>query len=76
MKCELAIMTPPNGYRTMTWDPETREGQAEAEAVFLRYTAQGYLSYRLNPSGTSGQIVKNFDPQAERLVLAPQMAGG
>lgn len=37
---------------------------------------KGYLAYKVGKEGSKGEVVKVFDPYAEKLILAPPMAGG
>lgn len=58
----------------VTWDPEDAMSTKEAKRVFDSVIAQGYMGYE--PSGTGGEVVRDFNPQAEELVIRRQTAGG
>jgi len=53
----------------------------EAKAIFDKHLALGYFAYAVAPTLTKsgerkGTQLREFDPQAERIVMAVPMAGG
>lgn len=72
-----------SGDTRIMWDPE-RPGEVEAaREQFNKLTrrrsegGQGYTAYKVNPEDASkGEVVREFDPHAGKLILAPAMAGG
>ena len=47
-----------------------------ARIVFDTLRAKGYLAFRVSRNGAKGKQMKEFDPNAERMVMVPQMQGG
>ncbi len=68
-------------------DPEILADQAAAKAWMVRYNAalaaspderRALLAERLMPPvlGDKGEVITEFDPTAEKLILAPPVVGG
>ena len=71
------------GDSRIMWDPNNADEVAAAKATFDKLTkpksrgGQGYMAYKVNPEDASkGEIVREFDPNAGKLILAPAMVGG
>lgn len=59
------------------WDRNKKDEVEAARKLFVDLKAKGYKAYRLDPkSGAKGDIIKEFDPNAEKIVMAPPFAGG
>ena len=58
------------------WDPNNADEVAAARATFDRLKKKGYIAYAVRPGGEKGEVVQEFDPKAEKIILAPPMAGG
>ncbi len=75
MVCEMSIMDA-TGDHKIIWDTEDAESVAAAKETFDRLRAKGYLAYTVKKGGDKGEIVREFDPTLEKLILSPPMAGG
>ena len=72
---ELAVMDR-TGDTRIEWDAE-RPGEVEAaRELFDKMKNKGYLAYTLDRSGTRGDVIRRFDPNAERIIMSPQTVGG
>lgn len=65
-----------SGETTTTWNPRSRDEVAIARKVFDEAKAKRYLIYKANADGTKGELLREFDPNAERIVCSPQNVGG
>lgn len=72
-----------SGDSRIMWDPERPAEVEAARAQFDKLTkpkskgGQGYTAYKVNPEDASkGEVIREFDPAAGKLILAPAMAGG
>ena len=72
----LAIMDMTGDSRHM-WD-KTKPGEGSAaRAMFDKMKGQGYLAYKaVGDKGDKGEQIHTFDPEAERIIMSPPMAGG
>jgi hypothetical protein len=65
------------GDTRTTWDPEVEEEVDAARLVFAGLKAKGYLAYSVDPSdGSKGEVIREFDPAAQAIIMSPQMQGG
>jgi hypothetical protein len=64
------------GDSRIIWDPENPDEVAAAKAQFDTLTGKGYRAYAVRRGGEKGEQVRKFDPNIERLILAPQTVGG
>jgi hypothetical protein len=60
------------------WDPNSADEVAEAKAQFDRLRAKGYSAFRVDDKDPNkkGARMAEFDPEAQRMILVPQMQGG
>jgi len=73
---ELSIMGR-QGDTKIIWDANRREEVDAARKTFDDLRAKGYLAFEVTgEKGEKGRQVFAFDPNAERLILAPPMRGG
>ena len=61
--------------RARVGDPVARAAVAEAERIFEEARARGATAFRVAP-GRRAERVERFDPEAEQIVLIPQVMGG
>jgi hypothetical protein len=64
------------GDTKIIWDRGSEEEVDNARATFERLAKQGYRAYQVNRRGEKGEMVREFDPNAEKLILAPATVGG
>ena len=59
------------------WNRNNQEEIGVAADTFRRLKAKGYTGYKLAADGnTKGEVLHEFDPKAERIVLTPPFVGG
>ena len=58
------------------WDPDVPVEVEQAQQLFNNFKAKGYLAYKVDRKGNKGEVLKSFDPDAEKMILAPPQAGG
>jgi len=64
------------GDTKLIWDAENEDEVDSAKRTFKELTAKGYGAYLVKKDGKPGEKVTKFDPEAEKLILVPVMAGG
>jgi hypothetical protein len=65
------------GHAEFAWDKKNEIDTAAARKHFVELKAKGYMCYRVDPkSGDKGEVVKEFDPTAEKLIMVPPIIGG
>jgi len=65
------------GDTELKWDPETGAGMQSAKLLFEEKTRRfGYLAFLEGPNGEGSELIRNFDPQASSIILAPRLVGG
>ncbi len=65
------------GDTKVHWDKNNPGEVAAAEASFNVLIGKGYAAFKLQSDGeTAGQQIREFDPNAERILMRPPMQGG
>ncbi|MGH2620154.1 MAG: hypothetical protein ACRDHG_06230 [Anaerolineales bacterium] len=69
------------GHTTVEWvtAPDVgTEQRTAAEELFKARLAEGYAAFRVVPGDalSTAERIETFDPEAERIVLVPRIAGG
>lgn len=64
-----------NGDTKHEWDAAKPEEVEAARELFYLYKSQGFAAARME-SGTTGEILQEFDPHAGEVIFIPQMQGG
>lgn len=64
------------GHTEVKWDPDNEIEVASAKASFDVAVGKGYLAFKLNADGSTGEQIRTFDPNAKQIVLRPQFRGG
>lgn len=71
----LHVLDRTGDTRTM-WDPNRPTEVEAARKTFDRLRKQGYLAYRVNEAGDKGEVMREFDATAGKVIMQPQLAGG
>lgn len=59
------------------WDKTKPDEVEVARSTFNSFVKdKKYLAFKVNDKGDKGEQVKEFDPNHERYIFAPQMVGG
>ena len=73
--CELCVMDNTGDTKTI-WSKDNEDEIENARGVFDRLTAKGYLAFSVTKDGKAGKKMTKFDPNAEKMILSPPVAGG
>jgi len=73
----MAIMGPKGDLKVM-WDPARQDEVDVARKQFDELTTKkNYVAFRVTgKEGEKGEQIRTFDPEAGRIILAPQIRGG
>lgn len=75
-KCELAIVDP-TGDTKVIWDPANEDEVDAARTQFETLIGKGFSAFRVKPGkGDKGEQIREFDPQAGRIIMIPALQGG
>lgn len=72
----LEVMTAKEGHLTVGWDQENEQETRVARETFTRMMGKGYAAYRNTEGAAPGEQIREFDPEAENILLMPPMAAG
>lgn len=73
----LAIMDTQEGDTRIMWDADRPTEVDAARAAFDAARSRGYLGYSVSESGERGnEVIREFDPEAEKIIMAPALRGG
>jgi hypothetical protein len=72
---ELRVMDG-TGDTKLIWDSGNADEVKTAKKTFEDLTAKGFKAFAVKKSGKPGEQIKKFDPEAEKIILIPQMLGG
>jgi len=75
MKGEMRIMGV-DGDLKVIWDSEKEAEVKAAKKQFEELTAKGYLAFKVKKDGEQGEKMKEFNPDAEKMILVPILKGG
>lgn len=72
---QLRVMDRRGDTRLM-WDTQRPVEVDQARKTFDEMKTKGYLAYKVNKKGEPGEVIRKFDPEAGKIIMAPPMAGG
>jgi hypothetical protein len=64
------------GDTKVMWDQANEDEVSNAKRTFDDLKKKGYLAYSVKRNGDKGEVVREFDAGAEKLIMAPPMQGG
>lgn len=64
------------GDTKVMWDGDNDDEVTSARRTFDELRGQGFTAYRVDDKGDTSAVITEFDPEAERIILRPAMAGG
>lgn len=64
------------GDARIEWNPNVPEEVSMARKAFDEAKKKKYLTYKVDANGNQGELIREFDPRAERIVASPQTVGG
>ena len=76
-KNTLHIMSGEGDTRLM-WDPRNADEVDTARTAFNAAKEKGMLAYSVDPNSgeKTGTVIRDFDPQQGKIIMAPQLVGG
>lgn len=74
-KSVLAVMDG-SGDSKFMWDPKNEVEVAAAKAQFDALKKKGYIAFTVDKKGEKGEIIREFDPELEKIIMTPPLAGG
>lgn len=75
VKHELAVMDH-TGDTKLIWDEDNEVEVDAARQMFDTLKKKGYIAYSVDKKGEKGEVIKKFDPTAEKIIMAPPTVGG
>jgi len=76
MKHELVTMDH-TGDTKLLWDSDNKDEVDNARESFNRLRKKGYFGFSVKgKNGDKGEQLKEFDPDTERIIMAPPLVGG
>jgi hypothetical protein len=64
------------GDTKLIWDSAQEDEVDAARRTFDDLKKKGYAAYSVNKKGDKGEVMKKFDADAERIIMAPALVGG
>ena len=64
------------GDTKMVWDADKEDEVEAAENTFNDLQEKGYYAYKVKKGGDKGKVIRKFDPDAEKIIMALPMRGG
>lgn len=64
------------GDTKVIWDSKNADEVAAAKAAFDTLKKKGFLAYTVSKDGSKGEVIREFDETAERIIMSPPMQGG
>lgn len=65
-----------HGDTRVMWDSDNADEVQAAREMFNSLKAKGHLAYSTNAKGERAEVIHRFDPDAERIIMTPQLVGG
>jgi hypothetical protein len=65
-----------SGDSKVHWDKNNAVEVEAAKASFDVLKKKGYVAFRLNSDGSTGEQIREFDPNAEKILMRPPLQGG
>ena len=72
----VLVITDPAGEIRKAWRPDNPQEIEAVRDLFAAKRATGYIAYRADQTGALKEIIREFDPQAEMIILSPPLLGG
>ena len=75
MKGEMAVMDATGDSKVM-WDSENADEVAVAQKTYEDLTKKGYRAFSVKKGGAQDELINEFDPDLEKMILVPPIKGG
>ena len=64
------------GDTKVIWDASKPDEVESARRTFDDLKKKKYIAFKVKKDGSQGEVISEFDPDAEKIILAPPMSGG
>lgn len=64
------------GDTKLMWDHRRPDEVDAARVTFNSLKKKGYVAYKVKSDGSAGEAISEFDPAAEKIIMAPAVVGG
>lgn len=71
----MEVLTQDGDLKQM-WDSAIATEVEQARRLFADMRAKGYFAYKVDAKGDKAEVLNEFDPHVEKMILAPQLRGG
>lgn len=65
-----------SGDSRFMWSKDNADEVSAAKSTFQRLKEKGYDAFKVLADGTRGEKISEFDPSAEKVIMAPRLVGG
>ena len=65
-----------SGHSKHIWSSDSPDEVKSMKDLFESLTKKGYRAFHVNKAGDEGKVMKDFDPDAEKMILVPPIQGG
>jgi len=72
----VLIVLDETGDTKIVWDAEKADEVENARDSFNKLRKRGYAAFAVKRDGSKGAVINEFDPDAEKIILSPPLAGG
>jgi hypothetical protein len=72
---EIAVLDR-TGDTKLVWDSAQEDEIDAARKMFDDLKKKGYAAFSVKKNGDKGEVIKKFDPEAEKIIMAPALVGG
>ena len=64
------------GDSKLVWSSSNQDEVSAARKMFQDLKAKGFLAYSVKKDGDKGSVVREFDSEAEKIIMTPPLVGG
>jgi hypothetical protein len=77
-KAHVLHITDETGDTRIMWDPAVKDETDTAKAAFDKGKKKGMLAYSVDADSgeRTGEVIREFDPQAGKIIMVRQTRGG
>lgn len=72
---ELCVMDK-TGDTKLIWNSGNQIEVDAAKEMFKKLKKKNYIAYSVKHNGDKGEIIQNFDPNMEKIIMIPPIVGG
>lgn len=73
---EIHVMDPKQGDLKLIWDADNKDEVELARKQFEEAKKKDFLAFKAKKDGSKGKQIEEFDPESERIIMTPPVAGG